>query len=151
MDNHKSSGGNVISDEAFAPEYAYWELVPAGEYSVIYFHVEEVKVPASWGKRIALMFTIIEGEYEGFLLPRFINIQSGSRNFRFRKNSNYDLLYREVMGRSPARRDRISPIFLRDVPLIATVVDVTRHGDREKTPHQSGYSKIDRLRKPVCP
>lgn len=128
-------------------EAGCYDAVPAGTYVVEYYCDEGPVWIRRWGRHSTiLLFTIINGDYAGTLLPWWVTVEKSTRGtYRFPNMGNYMKLLR-ALGLKPKRRDRCQPghVF-KGLTLLAEVNFVTKNMREESVPEEATYSKITKL------
>lgn len=134
----------MISRGGVKYESGSYDLVPEGVYVVTYFGDEQPVWIRAYGRHVTIfLFTIVEGDYAGLLLPWWVSVEKTPRGtFRFPNGGQYLKLLRSA-GCAPKRRDRCQPnVSLKGLKFIADVANVTKNIKGELLPKDAIYSKI---------
>ena len=119
-------------------------LVPEGAYVVRFVKAEMTKLYQR--EKVFLHFSIADGKHLGVILWMACNIAPDGK---WRPSHKFWDQWILANGGEPPRPDRMSTLVFKDKIFLAKVTTTTKDGHHVARPHDSFYSKIDRLLKRI--
>ncbi len=100
----------------FTPSMGGFEPIPAGDYKAVLAKAEERQNKDGIGRRIALSFQVIEGQYKGRMVPDNLNHKHQDPDVVYRANCRLSALCHAV-----GKKQLHSIMDLINIPLVITV------------------------------
>jgi len=138
---------------SFAIEEDRYCLIPDDEYLVAlsYYRTDHMFKGAP---KLEMMFSVIDEEYQGLLLPKWYNAKTAQKNkkygnFKVARRSNFAMDFVRLFNADLKRLDRIPMRHFENHFFLVETEQVNHNFQQENYPEQLRYSKVKKIIKAI--